>query len=49
MSEVRRFLLDLNHDGGTNPLGMSPLFLKRTADVMAPPSLCSVSAACSYG
>ena len=35
-SEVRRVLLDLYPYGGTEPLGMFPLFLKRTADVMAP-------------
>ena len=43
-SEVRRLLLDypcqlFTHGvpyGGTDPLGMFPLFLKRTADVMAP-------------
>ena len=35
-SEVRRLLLDLDPHGGTNPLGMFPFFLKRTADVMAP-------------
>ena len=35
-SEVRRLLLDLDHYGGTDPLGMFTLFLKRTADVMAP-------------
>ena len=34
--EVRRLLLDLDPHGGTDPLGMFPLFLKRTADVMAP-------------
>ena len=34
-SEVRRLLLDLDPYGGTDPLGMFPLFLKRTADVMA--------------
>ena len=34
--EVRRLLLDLNPYGGTDPLGMFPLFLNRTADVMAP-------------
>ena len=33
--EVRRLLLDLDPYGGTDPLGMFPLFLKRT-DVMAP-------------
>ena len=37
-SEVRRLLFDLDPYGGTDPLGMFPLFLKRTADVMAPPS-----------
>ena len=35
-SEVSRLLLDLDPYGGTDPLGMFPLFLKRTADVMAP-------------
>ena len=34
--EVRRLLLDLDPYGGTDPMGMCPLFLKRTADVMAP-------------
>ena len=42
--EDRRLLLDLDPYGGTDPLGMFPLyplgmfplFLKRTADVMAP-------------
>ena len=34
--EVRRLLLDLDLYGGTDPLGMFPLFLKRTADVMDP-------------
>ena len=32
-SEVRRLLLDLDPRGGTDPLGMFALFLKRT-DVM---------------
>ena len=35
-SKVRRFLLDLDPYGGTDRLGMFPLFLKRTADVIAP-------------
>ena len=35
-SEVRRLLLDLDPYGGTDPLGMFPLFLKGTGDVMAP-------------
>ena len=35
LSEVRRRLLDLDPYGGTDPLGMFPLFLNRTADVMA--------------
>ena len=35
-SEVRRLLLDLDAYGGTDPLGLYPLFLKRTFDVMAP-------------
>ena len=47
--EVRHLLLDLDPYGGTDPLGMLPLCLKRTADVMAPLSKCSVSAACSSG
>ena len=35
-SGVRRLLSDLDPYGGTDPLGTFPLFLKRTADVMAP-------------
>ena len=35
-SEVRRLLSDLDPYGGTDPLGLFPLFLKRTVDVMAP-------------
>ena len=35
-SEVKRLLLDLDLRGGTDPLGMFPLFFKRTADVLAP-------------
>ena len=35
-SEVRRLLLELDPYGGSDPLGMFPLFLKRTADVLAP-------------
>ena len=35
MREVRHLLLDLDRYGGTDPLGMFPLFFKRTADVMA--------------
>ena len=35
-SEVKRLLLDLDSYGGTDPLGMFTLFLKRTADVLAP-------------
>ena len=35
-SEVRRLLLDLDLCGGSDPLGMFPFFLKRTADVLAP-------------
>ena len=34
--EVRRLLLDLDPYGGIDPVGMFPLLLKRTADVMAP-------------
>ena len=37
-SEVRRLLLYLDPYGGTDSLGKFPLFLKRTADVTAPPS-----------
>ena len=32
-SEVRRLLLDLDPCGGTDPLGMFPPFLKKTANV----------------
>ena len=35
-SEVKRLLLDLDPYSGTDPLGMFPLFLKRTADVLTP-------------
>ena len=35
-SDVRRLLLDLDPYGGTDPLGMFLLFLKRTADLMTP-------------
>ena len=34
--DVSRFLLDLDPDGGTDPLGMFLLFFQRTADVIAP-------------
>ena len=34
--EVKRLLLDLDSYGGTDPLGMFPLFLKRTAEVVDP-------------
>ena len=37
--EVKRLLLDLDSYGGTDPLGMFPLFLKRTAEVLALVSL----------
>ena len=33
---MRLLLLDLDPYGGTDPLGMFPLFLKRTADVRSP-------------
>ena len=35
-SEVRHLFLDLDPYGGTDPLSMFPLFVKRTTDVMAP-------------
>ena len=35
-SDIWRLLLDLDPYGGSDPLGMFPLFLKRTADVLAP-------------
>ena len=35
-SKVRRLLLDLDPYGGSDPLGMFPLFVKRTAHVLAP-------------
>ena len=46
--EVRRLLLDLDPYGGTDPLGMFPIFHKRTADVM-PPHLSVVFRRCSSG
>ena len=33
---MSRLLLDFDPNGCPDPLGMFPLFLKRTADVMAP-------------
>ena len=33
---MRRLLLDLDPYGGTDPSGMFPLSLKRTADVLTP-------------
>ena len=35
-SGVRRLLLDLDPYGGSDQMGMFPLFLKRTVDVLAP-------------
>ena len=37
-SEVRHLLLDVDPYEGSDPLGMFLLFLKRIADVLAPPS-----------
>ena len=34
--EVKRLLLDLDSYGGTETLGMFPLFLKMTAEILAP-------------
>ena len=34
--EVKRLLLDLDSYGGADPLGMFPLFLKKTAMVLGP-------------
>ena len=34
--ELKRLLLHLDSYGGTDPLGMFPLFLKKTAEVLAP-------------
>ena len=45
---MRLLLLDLDTYGGTDPLGMCPVFLKRTADVMAS-CLSVVLSACSSG
>ena len=36
LSQVRLLLLDLDLYGGSDPLGMFPHFLKKTADVLAP-------------
>ena len=35
-NEVRRLLLDLDPYVGSDPLGVFPLYLKRTADILAP-------------
>ena len=34
--EMKRLLLDLHSYGATDPLGMFPLFLKKTAEILAP-------------
>ena len=47
--EVRRLLLDLDSYGGTDRLCMFPLFLNENSLFYGPPSLCSVSSACSSG
>ena len=39
LKEIMHPLLDLDPYGGTDPMGMFHIFLKRTADVMAPPIL----------
>ena len=36
LGEIRRLLLNLDPYGGSDPLGMFPNFLRRTADVMDP-------------
>ena len=33
---MKQLLMDLDSYGGTDPLGMFPLFLKKTAEVLAP-------------
>ena len=33
---MKRLLLDLDSNGGTDPCGMFPLILKKTAEVLAP-------------
>ena len=48
-SEVRHLLLDLDPYGGTDPLGMFPLFLKRTTDDQISSSQCCVSTASPSG
>ena len=48
-SEVRLLLLYMDPCGGTDPLGMFHLFLKRAADDLVTTSWCSVSAASPLG
>ena len=48
-TEVRHVLLDLDPYGGTDPLGMFTIFLKRTSDVLAPWLWSFVSASSSSG
>ena len=47
-SEVSRLFFDLDPYGGTEPLGMLPIFLRELL-MLWPPSECSVSAARSSG
>ena len=47
--EVKRLLLDLNSYGGTDPLGMFPLFFEEDRCGSGPSSCCGISPASSFG
>ena len=49
LREVRLLLLALDSNGGTDPLGMYSLLVKRVADVLAPRfGACGIPAASSF-
>ena len=47
--EVKRLLLDLDAYGGTDPVGLFPLFFRRGQLRFCPSSRCGISAAPSFG
>ena len=47
--EVKRLLLNLDSYGGTDPLGMCPLFLEEDSRGSGSSSRCGISAAPSFG
>ena len=46
---MKQLLLDLDSYGVTDPLGMFPLFLKKTAEVLDPHLAGGISSTSSFG